>query len=107
MASRIVKTLGLVIALAIALTIWAPHITADTASKPETPKINLNTAPASELARLPRIGDKIAQRIVEFRAKNGHFKTPEDLMKVSGVGEKIFAEIKGQVTVAAPTPQTK
>ncbi|MBI2840268.1 MAG: helix-hairpin-helix domain-containing protein [Acidobacteria bacterium] len=107
MASRTVRRLGLVIALAIALTIWAPHITADTASKPDTPKINLNTAPASELARLPRIGDKIAQRIVEFRTKNGQFKAPEDLMKVSGVGEKIFAEIKGQVTVGASAPQTK
>lgn len=65
-------------------------------------KININTAPAERLQELPRIGEKVAQRIVDFRTKNGKFKTIEDLMKVKGIGEKIFDLIKDRITVGSP-----
>lgn len=67
-------------------------------------KININTATAAELENLPRIGPKVAERIVEFRTQNGNFKRIEDIMKVRGIGEKIFDEIKDLITVG---PQTQ
>jgi competence protein ComEA len=62
-------------------------------------KVNINTAAASELENLPRIGPKVAERIVEFRTKNGDFKRIEDIMKVQGIGEKVFEQIKDLITV--------
>jgi len=55
--------------------------------------ININTATAAQLQSLPGIGPAIAQRIVEYREKSGPFSRVEDLMKVSGIGPKVFANI--------------
>ncbi len=55
--------------------------------------ININTATAAQLQSLPGIGPAIAQRIVEYREKSGPFSRAEDLMKVSGIGPKVFANI--------------
>lgn len=68
-------------------------------SAPPKAKVNINTASAAELESLPRIGPKVAQRIVDFRTKNGNFKTVEEIMKVQGIGEKVFAQIKDLITV--------
>ena len=64
-------------------------------------RININTAPATDLESLPGIGAKTAERIVEYRQKNGPFKKIEELMNVRGVGEKNFLKLKSQITVAA------
>ena len=61
-------------------------------------RINVNTASASELARLPGIGADKAQAIVDFRAKEP-FARPDDLRKVKGIGDKLYESIKDQVTV--------
>ncbi len=66
-----------------------------TASK----RININTATVKQLATLPRIGEKIALRIVDFRKQNGKFKRIEELMKVKGIGEKLFVKLKDRITV--------
>ncbi|MEI6591371.1 MAG: helix-hairpin-helix domain-containing protein, partial [Actinomycetes bacterium] len=60
--------------------------------------INLNRASASELDALPGIGPAIAARITDWRVANGGFKKKEDLMQVKGIGQKLFAQIKDQVT---------
>ena len=70
---------------------------------PERPLVDLNTAPAEELAELPGIGEALAERIVAYRAENGPFETPEDLMKVSGIGEKKLEDIRDRVTVSGGT----
>lgn len=62
-------------------------------------KININTATRSQLQELPGIGRALAERILEFRTAGGRFEQPEDLMKVSGIGEKKFADLKDLVTV--------
>jgi len=62
-------------------------------------KVNINTATAAELETLPRVGPKVAQRIVDFRTKNGNFKKIEEIMKVQGIGEKVFENIKDLITV--------
>lgn len=65
----------------------------------ESKIININTAKIDQLAELPRIGKKTAKRIIEFRSKNGKFKRVQDLMKVKGIGEKIFKKLKRLITV--------
>ncbi len=68
-------------------------------------RINLNTASATELARLPGIGPAKAQAIVDHRAKEP-FTKADDLRKVKGIGDKLYESIKDQVTVGdAPSPK--
>jgi competence protein ComEA len=62
--------------------------------------VNLNTATAEQLATIPGVGPKMAERIIDYRQKNGGFKKVEDLMNVSGVGEKSFLKMKPLITVA-------
>ena len=64
--------------------------------------VNVNTASVAQLETLPGVGKATAERIVEYRQKNGNFKKVEDLMNVRGVGEKSFLRLKPLVTVAAP-----
>lgn len=68
-------------------------------NSPSQKLVNINTASIKQLVKLPRIGEKIAQRIIDFREKNGRFKRIEELMKVKGIGEKMFARLKKQITV--------
>ena len=67
------------------------------------PTVNVNVASATELARLPRVGTKLAERIVAHRADKGPFKRIEDLMEVKGVGEKMFASLKPYLSVSGQT----
>ena len=62
-------------------------------------KVNINSAGLNELQALPRIGPKIAQRILDFRKEHGPFKRVEELMKVKGIGEKMFGSLKDLITV--------
>ena len=66
------------------------------------PVVNINTAPAEQLERLPGVGPKTAARIVEYRQKNGGFKKIEELMNVRGIGEKAFLKMKNQLSVTVP-----
>lgn len=61
--------------------------------------VNINTADTVQLATLPGIGPSLAQRIVKYRKESGAFKTPQDLGKVKGIGEKKLAKILGRITV--------
>jgi comEA protein len=72
---------------------------AKTVAAPAGP-VNLNTATAAQLDALPGIGKSTAQRIVEYRQKNGGFKKIEELMNVKGVGEKSFLRLKPRITVS-------
>ena len=62
-------------------------------------KININTAAAEELLSLSGIGEGRAADIIAYRKENGDFSRIEDIMKVSGIGEKTFEEIKERITV--------
>ena len=59
----------------------------------------VNTATAEELDELPGVGESTARAIIEDREKNGPFSSPEDLMRVSGIGEKKFERLEAMVCV--------
>ncbi len=61
--------------------------------------ININTAGASELDRLPGIGPALAQRIIDYREKNGAFGSINDITKVSGIGPAMFEKLKDKIRV--------
>ena len=97
------------IAVAAALAVAAPSSASLLQEKSQDAKaaapaqaVNLNTAPAEQLERLPGVGPSTAARIIEYRQKNGGFKKIEELMNVRGIGEKAFLKMKSQLTVTAP-----
>ena len=62
-------------------------------------KININTATVEELKTLKGIGEKKAEAIIEYRKKNGSFKNKEELMKVRGIGKKLYESFQERVIV--------
>ena len=62
--------------------------------------ININTASAEELEKLPGIGPALAERIIEHREANGSFKRRYDIMDVSGIGAGIYSDIKENICVS-------
>lgn len=62
-------------------------------------KVNINEASKEELMLLEGIGDKISDRILLYREENGDFLQKEDILNVSGIGEKTFENIKNYITV--------
>jgi comEA protein len=64
-----------------------------------TKLININTATSEELQTLPNIGEVKAQAIIDYRVEHGGFKYKEELMGVSGIGSKTYAELVDQITL--------
>ncbi len=91
------------ILILITLTLGATGLFAAEAGKSEAGVVNINTADASQLAFLPRIGAKTADRVVQFREEHGAFKHATDLMQVKGIGDKTFELIAQYVVVEGKT----
>jgi competence ComEA-like helix-hairpin-helix protein len=101
----IVRSLALLSAVSVTSGLLSVPAPAETETSRKT--VNINQATADELARLPRVGSKLAGRIVTQRAQNGPFKRAEDLMAVKGVGEKKFATLKPYLAVSGSTTLTE
>lgn len=99
---RIVIAVLLALGLGVATTAAqeGSRRSAGTSTASASSPVNLNTATLAQLEALPGIGKSTAERILEYRQKNGGFKKIEDLMNVRGVGEKSFLKLKPLVTVA-------
>lgn len=101
--------LGTMLVLVCALAITAPHpahAAEKAAPAPEATKggaapVDLNTATVEDLVKVPGIGDALAQRIVEFRTKNGPFERVDDLLKVRGIGEKSIEKLRPHLRAGA------
>jgi competence protein ComEA len=65
--------------------------------------VNVNTASQAELETLQGIGPAKAKAIVEYRKKNGSFKSPDDLEKVKGIGPAIMKKVRKDITAGGTT----
>ena len=76
----------------------APAASNNEESKPESllegEAIDINSAPVEDLQRLPGIGEKRAQAIVAWREEHGPFQSVDELIQVSGIGEKLLAGLR-------------
>jgi competence protein ComEA len=77
----------------------APATASGASSAAPAAMVNINSAGVDELVTLPGIGKAYAERIVEYRQKNGPFKKVEDILNVRGIGEKTFDRIKDRLTL--------
>jgi competence protein ComEA len=96
----------IVLSVILIATISSAAMAADAApvaAPPVTGIVNINTADAAQLAMLPRVGAKAAQRILDYRKEHGGFKKTSDLMQVKGFGEKSFERLAAYVTVEGKT----
>lgn len=111
---RALTTAGVVL-LALFLAVF-PLAAQDAGGADASPKggdepaarvVNINTADASQLALLPRVGPALSQRILDFRKENGDFEAPEELILVRGIGEKTFELLEPYVVVKGKTTLTE
>ena len=65
--------------------------------------VNINTATKEELTSLKGIGEKRAQDIIDYRTKNGPFKSVDDLEKVPGIGPETMKQIRSELTTTGKT----
>ena len=100
MRNRMRKSVVLGVIFALVFFMLLPS-QSQAGQKTSEKKININTASLTELQELPRIGERVAQRIIDFRKENGNFKKIEEIMKVQGIGEKVFNQIKDRITVGS------
>ncbi|HEU4522638.1 MAG TPA: helix-hairpin-helix domain-containing protein [Thermoanaerobaculia bacterium] len=68
--------------------------------------VNINSADATQLALLPGVGAKAAERIIAYRKEHGEFQKPADLMQVKGFGDKTFERLSPYITVSGKTTLT-
>ena len=108
-ASVLPRGVGLAL-LALLLAVLAP-VPAAGAQTPEVPveepavpagQVNLNTASAEELQRLPGVGPSRAVAIVEYRERHP-FRRVEELMRIRGIGRKTFRRLRPLLTLDGPT----
>ena len=74
-------------------------------AEPPSHPIDLNTATATELMQLPRVGPRTAARILAFRKEHGPFRRPVELLNIKGIGEKAYRRLAPHLVagpVAAP-----
>jgi competence ComEA-like helix-hairpin-helix protein len=90
----------------IIASMCASVFAADVQGAAPTGVVNINTADAAQLALLPRVGVKAAQRVVDYRTEHGPFHKATDLMQVKGFGDKTFERLNPYITLDGKTTLT-
>jgi competence protein ComEA len=103
--SRVVVVVGLLCGLALAGTGRGAGAAGAAPASAEV-RVNVNSASAEELARLPGIGPAKARAIIEQRNAEP-FHKPDDLRRVKGIGDKLYDQVKDQITVGEPGTAAK
>ena len=88
------KKISPFIVFLLAVFVCIPHTFAEDSSK-----VNINTATLEELTTLKGVGEKYAQKIIEYRESKGPFSKPEDILNIKGIGLKIFNANKDRITI--------
>jgi len=91
----------------LTLAIGTAAIADETTAAVPSGVVNINTADASQIALLPRVGAKAAQRVVDYRTEHGPFKKATDLMQVKGFGDKTFERLSAYIAVDGKTTLTE
>ena len=91
----------------LTLAIGTAAIADETTAAVPSGVVNINTADASQIALLPRVGAKAAQRVVDYRTEHGPFKKTTDLMQVKGFGDKTFERLSAYIAVDGKTTLTE
>jgi competence protein ComEA len=98
------KSLNAVLGSLIVLCIAASAAMADKAgAAAPSGVVNINTADAAQLALLPHVGAKAAQRVIDYRKGHGPFGSTSDLMQVKGFGEKTLNRLSPYLAVDGKT----
>jgi len=107
---KTLKACSMVIAVCVMIAFAVVPVLAqekEEAAQPKKPaiegKLNINTATAEQIDMLPGMSKRKAAAVVEYRTKNGKFKTLEDLMKVPGIKQKKIDKIKDYVIFEGET----
>jgi competence protein ComEA len=102
------KSLPMLIAV-ILITSIAGAVLADDSATAATPAgvVNINTPDVTQLSLLPRVGEKAAQRIVDYRTAHGPFKKATDLMQVKGFGSKSFERLSAYIVIDGKSTLTQ
>ena len=110
----ILAVLGTLALIALGILIWQRHrppltiegtpVAAQQAAQwdaalADARQVDINTAGAAELERLPGVGPALAQRIVDYRSAHGRFRAPEELQRVQGIGPKTYDALRDYVIV--------
>ena len=98
------KTFPLLIAILLITSVAGAAFADDTqTSAAPAGVVNINTADVAQLSLLPRVGQKAAQRIVDYRTAHGPFKKATDLMQVKGFGSKSFERLSAYIVLDGKT----
>lgn len=102
--SQLAVVIALFLCLVSSNTLFAAEASgASAATSQVSGVVNINTADATQLAYLPRVGEKAAQRILDYRKEHGSFRKTSDLMQVKGFGQKTFDRLSPYITVEGKT----
>jgi competence protein ComEA len=93
------KSLPIFMAALVMASLGAAALADQTPSSATEGVVNINTADAAQLALLPRVGLKAAQRIVDYRTQHGKFQKPTDIMQVKGFGDKSYERLSAYIVV--------
>jgi competence protein ComEA len=87
---------------AMALVLFFCGVAQAQKKSPPAKALDLNSATAEQLQRVPGIGPKTAAAIVDFRKKSGPFRRVEDLLAIKGISKRKLEEMRPYVTVVPP-----